>query len=99
MCDSIVFLKEKNVDTENFRQALQSKAAMTGTNVNIILAAVNEGRETENFYDIFIGKALEELNRTDYQMLLDDSIEEYAKQQQKQINRGEMLTKWNLKTM
>lgn len=39
---SLVFLKERHIDTDNFRQALQSKVAMTGTDVDIILAAVNE---------------------------------------------------------
>lgn len=39
---NLVFLKERHIDTDNFRQALQSKVAMTGTDVDIILAAVNE---------------------------------------------------------
>lgn len=39
---NLVFLKERHIDTDIFRQALQSKVAMTGTDVDIILAAVNE---------------------------------------------------------
>ncbi len=39
---NLVFLKEHHIDTDNFRQALQSKVDMTGTDVDIILAAVNE---------------------------------------------------------
>lgn len=39
---SLIFLKERHIDTDNFRQALQSKVAMTGTDVDIILSAVNE---------------------------------------------------------
>lgn len=39
---NLVFLKERHIDTDNFRQALQSKVTMTGTDVDIILAAVNE---------------------------------------------------------
>lgn len=39
---NLVFLKERHIDTDNFRQALQSKVAMTGTDVDIILSAVNE---------------------------------------------------------
>lgn len=39
---NLVFLKERHIDTDNFRQALKSKVAMTGTDVDIILAAVNE---------------------------------------------------------
>lgn len=39
---NLVFLKERHIDTDNFRQALQSKVAMTGTDVDIILVAVNE---------------------------------------------------------
>lgn len=39
---SLVFLKERHIDTDNFRQALQSKVSMTGTDVDIILEAVNE---------------------------------------------------------
>lgn len=39
---SLVFLKERHIDTDNFRQALQSKVAMTGTDVDIILSVVNE---------------------------------------------------------
>ncbi len=39
---NLVFLKERHIDTENFRQALRSKVAMTGTDVDIILMAVNE---------------------------------------------------------
>lgn len=39
---NLVFLKERHIDTNNFRQALKSKVAMTGTDVDIILAAVNE---------------------------------------------------------
>ncbi len=38
---NLVFLKERHIDTENFRQALRSKVAMTGTDVDIILMAVN----------------------------------------------------------
>lgn len=38
---NLVFLKERHIDTENFRQALQTKITMTGTDVDIILAAVN----------------------------------------------------------
>lgn len=36
---SLVFLKERHIDTDNFRQALQSKVAMTGTDVDISGAA------------------------------------------------------------
>ena len=39
---NLVFLKERHIDTDNFRQALQSKVSMTGTDVDIILSAVNE---------------------------------------------------------
>lgn len=39
---NLIFLKERHIDTANFRQALQSKVAMTGTDVDIILSAVNE---------------------------------------------------------
>lgn len=39
---NLVFLKECHIDTDNFRQALQSKVSMTGTDVDIILSAVNE---------------------------------------------------------
>lgn len=28
---NLVFLKERHIDTDNFRQALQSKVSMTGT--------------------------------------------------------------------
>lgn len=38
----LVFLKERHIDTYNFIQALQSKVALTGTDIDIILAAVNE---------------------------------------------------------
>lgn len=38
----LVFLKERHIDTENFRQALQSKVAMTGTDIDCILQGVNE---------------------------------------------------------
>lgn len=38
----LVFLKERHINTDNFRQALQSKVAMTGTDADIILKAVNE---------------------------------------------------------
>lgn len=37
----LVFLKERLIDTDNFRQALESKISMTGTDVDIILTAVN----------------------------------------------------------
>lgn len=39
---NLVFLKERHIDTDNFRQALQSKVSMTGTDLDIILSAVNE---------------------------------------------------------
>lgn len=39
---NLIFLKERHIDTDNFKQALQSKVAMTGTDVDIILTAVNE---------------------------------------------------------
>jgi len=39
---NLVFIKERHIDTDNFRQALQSKVSMTGTDVDIILTAVNE---------------------------------------------------------
>lgn len=39
---NLVFLKERHIDTDNFRQAMQDKVAMTGTDVDIILAAVNK---------------------------------------------------------
>lgn len=39
---NLVFLKERHIDTDNFRQALQDKVSMTGTDVDIILAAVNK---------------------------------------------------------
>ncbi len=39
---NLVFIKEHHIDTDNFRQALQSKISMTGTDVDIILTAVNE---------------------------------------------------------
>ena len=39
---NLVFLKERHIDTDNFRQALQSKVSMTGTDVDIILSTVNE---------------------------------------------------------
>lgn len=38
----LVFLKEHHIDTDNFREALQSKVAMTGGDIDIILSAVNE---------------------------------------------------------
>ena len=38
----LVFLKERHIDTDNFRQALQSKVAMTGTDIDCILQGVNE---------------------------------------------------------
>ncbi len=38
----LVFFKERHIDTDNFRQDLQSKVSMTGTDVDIILSAVNE---------------------------------------------------------
>lgn len=39
---NVVFIKEHHIDTSNFRQALQSKISMTGTDVDIILKAVNK---------------------------------------------------------
>ena len=39
---NLVFLKERHIDTDNFRQALQSKVAMTGTDIDCILKGVNE---------------------------------------------------------
>jgi len=38
----LIFLKERHIDTDNFRQALQSKVAMTGTDIDCILKGVNE---------------------------------------------------------
>lgn len=38
---NLIFLKERHIDTENFRQALQTKITMTGTDADIILAAIN----------------------------------------------------------
>ncbi len=35
------FIKEPYLDTETYRQALQTKVAMTGTDVDVILAGVN----------------------------------------------------------
>lgn len=38
---SLVFLKEPHLNTENYRETLKEKVSMTGTDVDIILDAVN----------------------------------------------------------
>lgn len=39
---NLVFLKERYIDTDNYRKALQSNVSMTGTDVDVILKGVNE---------------------------------------------------------
>lgn len=38
----LVFLKERHIDTDVFRQTLNNKVSMTGTDVDVILQGVNE---------------------------------------------------------
>lgn len=38
----LIFLKEHHIDTATYKKAINDKIAMTGTNVDIILEAVNE---------------------------------------------------------
>lgn len=39
---NLVFLKERHIDTDVFRKALESNIAMTGTDVDVILKGVNQ---------------------------------------------------------
>ena len=39
---ALVFLKEPHINTETYKQALSSGIALTGTNVDLILAGINE---------------------------------------------------------
>lgn len=39
---NLVFLKERHIDTDVFRQTLNNKVSMTGTDVDVILQGVNE---------------------------------------------------------
>lgn len=38
----LVFIKERHIDTDNFRQALQSKVPLIGGDIDILLKGVNE---------------------------------------------------------
>lgn len=38
----LVFIKERHIDTDNFRQALQSKVPLMGGDIDILLKGVNE---------------------------------------------------------
>ncbi len=38
----LIFLKERHIDTDNFRQALQSKVPLMGGDIDILLKGVNE---------------------------------------------------------
>lgn len=38
----LVFIKERHIDTDNFRQALQSKVPLLGGDIDILLKGVNE---------------------------------------------------------
>lgn len=39
---SLVFLKERHIDTDTYKKALSSHVGLTGTKTDIILRAVNE---------------------------------------------------------
>ena len=48
---NLVFLKERTINTENYKKALEKNIALTGTKTDIILKAVNEYLEVDDLHE------------------------------------------------
>lgn len=90
---NLVFLKERHIDTATYKKALQDAVPMTGTNVDIILQAINEYLKVLRREQIVLAFAQAEKEVTDLRQRTREGIET-ARLNGKQIGQkpGNTLT-------
>lgn len=90
---NLVFLKERHIDTATYKKALQDAVPMTGTNVDIILQAINEYLKILRREQIVLAFAQAEKEVTDLRQRTREGIET-ARLKGKQIGQkpGNTLT-------
>jgi DNA invertase Pin-like site-specific DNA recombinase len=86
---NLVFLKEHHIDTATYDKALTDAVPMTGTNVDIILAAINEYLKVLRHEQIKLAFDQAEKEVTDLQQRTREGIET-ARKAGKQIGQGEL---------
>lgn len=90
---NLVFLKERHIDTATYKKALQDAVPMTGTNVDIILQAINEYLKVLRREQIVLAFAQAQKEVDDLHQRTKEGIET-ARQKGKQIGQkpGKKLT-------
>lgn len=86
---NLVFLKEHHIDTATYDKALTDAVPMTGTNVDIILAAINEYLKVLRHEQIKLAFDQAEKEVTDLQQRTREGIET-ARKAGKQIGQGQL---------